>query len=203
MKLSSLTLGLAAALFLAVCATPSFAESFYLNASTPATGSELDINPLTVSAGTITFSGEIDDQIDPDMIASGASGNNFDVHHYSLPNGSTASLSWDFDAYWVSFIYGGNGAGITITAFDEFGNIVDTFTEPNTYGSSAGPMMFDGGSTPRIRRLEWFDTGGNSFAALDNITISLTPNPEPGTLGLMALAAIGVAVVRRRRRKQS
>lgn len=203
MKLSSLTLGFAAALFLAVCATPSFAESFYLTASSPATGSELDINPLAVSAGTITFTGEIDDQIDPDMIDSGAMGNNFDVIPSDQPGGSTASLSWDFDAYWVSFIYGGNGAGITITAYDGSNNVIDTFTEPNTYDSGAGPMTFSSGLIPRIRRLEWSDTGGNSFAALDNIEISLNPNPEPGTLGLMALAALGLTIVRRRRRKQA
>ena len=204
MKLSSLTLGFAAALFLAVCATPSFAESFYLDADSPGTGGNLDVSPLVVSAGTIMFNGDIDNQIDTQMVGAGGSGNNFDVFPYDTPLvGSTASMSWDFDAYFVRFIYGGNGGGIEVIAYDEFHNIVDTFTDFDTRGPNYSPVMLESGPFPRIRSIEWRDTGGNSFAGLDNIRISTSPNPEPGTLGLMALAAAGIVVVRRRKRKNS
>jgi hypothetical protein len=167
----------------------------FLDADTPATGSDLDSGPLVTPYGTITFAGEIRDKDgDPEFDAAGASGDVFDIL-----DGTGAQLLFDFDVASFTFIYGGNAGVMDITAFDAANNIVDSFFQASTEaGQPAGPEMLSGVG---IRRVFWQDPGF-SFSAIDNVTIvtqdPVGEIPEPASMALFALGAVGLAGLRRR-----
>jgi len=165
-----------------------------LDADSPATGSLLGTQPLVTLFGTITFDGEIRDRdSDPEFNAAGALGDVFNIQFLS----QTAELSFDFNVQSLTFIYGGNSGSILVEARDEFGAVVDSFFQADTYGGQpAGPVTLSGLG---IRSLYWEDTVfGMTFAALDNITIS--PIPAPGAI---LLGSIGVGVVSWLRRRRT
>lgn len=173
------------------------AATFVLDADTVATGSTLDTTPLVNSYGTISFSGFIENSGDVDMTAAGASGNNFDIQSSSA---APVVMNFSFDVSSISFLYGGNGGGIFVNALDAAGAVIDSFTQASTSnGQPAGPVTLFG---PGIRALSWNDTqGGWSFAALDNInvTVSAVPLPAGAVLLGSGLALMGGAARRRKR----
>src|SRR4051812_30897867 len=69
------------------------AASVFLDADSPATGSNLANAPLVTPLGNITFVGEIRDRdSDPEFNAAGALGNVFDI----VNSASTATMSFGF-----------------------------------------------------------------------------------------------------------
>lgn len=138
--------------------------TIFLDADTPATGSNLDAESLATLFGNITFAGEIVlNHNDPDMVAIGSLGAVFDVY-------GSAEISFDFDVASVSFIYGGNRGGFNIEARDINGEVMDSFFQADTGdGEPAGPITLTG---PNIRSLYWQDPEG-SFAPIDNVTITI------------------------------
>ncbi|MEO0608920.1 MAG: hypothetical protein AAFR76_04005 [Planctomycetota bacterium] len=178
--------GIGAAAILA--ASLSHGQSFFLDGDSPGTGSLLGTTPLVTAFGTVSFAGEFrDDPSDPDLIAAGASGNVFDIDNST----SMASFSFDFDVQSFEFIFGGNDGVFEIRAFDIGGNLVDSFTQPDTdAGAFAGPVTLSGAG---IRTVTWEDPGF-SFAPIDNVTVTI---PAPATAAL--IGAAGLAASRRRR----
>ena len=140
-------------------------DTIYLDADTPATGSNLDIAPLMTGFGAIRFNGEIVSFTDPDLTAAGSSGSVFDI-----VSPGNCELMFNFDVTSVTFLYGGNAGSINVQARDGFGGVVDSFFQASTStGEPAGPVTLAGNG---IRSLYWSDTGG-SFAALDHIMIQV------------------------------
>lgn len=139
-------------------------STIFLDADTPATGSNLDTEPLVTAFGSITFAGEIvSNYHDPDMVAVGSLGAVFDVF-------GSAELFFDFDVFSVSFIYGGNVGGFNIEARCINEEVIDSFSQTDTSdGEPAGPITLTG---PNIRSLYWQDPRG-SFAPIDNITAKI------------------------------
>lgn len=187
----ALMLLVVAAAFLS--APPAHAVTIFLDADTPATGSNLDVLPLVTAAGTITFGnpGEIENFTDPEFTAAGASGN-----HFNIDDAAGALMMFDFDVLSISLIYGGNGGVFDIEARDFGGAVVDSFFQASTGpGESAGPITLNG---PGIRSIFWVDPGFN-FSAIDNVSIEAQV-PEPSTLALLGLALGAVGFGARRRR---
>jgi hypothetical protein len=162
----------------------------FLDADTPTSGS---IMPLVTPYGNITFNGELfavsTTPVDSEFIAAGASGNVFNI--IGPPGNQTAELFFGFDVDSIEFIYGGNAGNIKIEARDIGGNVVDFFEQTSTFvGQPAGPTTLSGSG---IRSLYWTDTWQNmDYAALDNITVTVSVIPAPGTI---VLAGIGVSFV--------
>ncbi|MDT8303079.1 MAG: hypothetical protein RQ760_16490 [Sedimentisphaerales bacterium] len=188
-------------------ATPSFA-ALTLNLD----GSELAVGTYSGTAGTIStslwgsnniiFVGEIYNPSigDIDLKNAGSTGNTFDV----VNTGTTprkASLTFDFETKYavtdITFIYGGNGFSIEIQALDSSNNVLDSLSASTTNGASAGPVTLYAGFGNSIKTLTWWDPDDLSFAALDNISLTVIPAP-----GAILLGSIGVGFVgwlRRRR----
>lgn len=191
---AKLTICIAVILCLTFTANLSAGPTIFLDADTPATGSNLDTTPLTTPYGDITFVGEFKSgSSDTEFTAAGAGGNTFNIIE---PGSLTAELFFDFDVISLEFIYGGNIGDIKIEARDEYGVVVDDFYQASTYGGQpAGPITLSGSG---IRSLYWTDTQSSiGYAALDNITLTVIPSP-----GAVVLAGIGVSFVgwlRRRR----
>lgn len=171
----------------------------YLDADTPATGSDLDSSPLVTPFGTITFSGEIVTSSDPETTAAGSSGNAFDGIGGSP---AEASLNFDFDVCSFQFVYGGNGGNFTIEAQDISSSVINSFTQADTGdGQPAGPIILLANNT---RELYWFDTAGG-YAILDNIEITpCGPSAPVPTLSpiaiislILAMGIFGFGVLRR------
>ncbi|MFK7887148.1 MAG: hypothetical protein AB8G16_09825 [Gammaproteobacteria bacterium] len=174
------------AVTLSLCITTgAWGGTLTLDGDTLATGSNLGVEPLITTFGTITFAGELrDDPSDPDFIAAGASGNIFDIDNST----STASLSFDFDVLSVSFIYGGNSGLFDIVALDINNNVIDSFFQGSTAdGEPAGPVTLSGVA---IRSIVWTDPGF-SFAPIDNVVISAVPVPAAVWLFVSALGLLG------------
>ncbi|MDX1379655.1 MAG: hypothetical protein R3233_00975, partial [Xanthomonadales bacterium] len=173
----------------------------FLDADTPATGSNLVSEPLVTAFGTITFTGEFTTFTDPEFTAAGASGNNFD--HTGSPD--EAVLSFSFPVCSITFIYGGNGGDIFVEARGAGGLVQDSFFQADTDGGQpAGPETLSG---PSIRQLAWFETAG-AFAPLDNIEVepcvgfgdaAPVPADAPWALVLLMLAMLGTGAVLVRR----
>ena len=161
-----LHLPLAIALATLVCVAVIDAQ-IYLDADTPATGSDILMTPLVTAYGTISFVGELfSPASDPDFIAAGASGAVFDVSG----SPSTATMTFGFDVSAITFVYGGNGGSIRLEARNSSSGVVDTFFQPDTgTGQPAGPITLSGSG---IRSLWWTDPSG-SYAAIDNVTIDV------------------------------
>jgi hypothetical protein len=144
-----------------------------LDADSVATGSTLDTTPLVTSLGTISATGtvEIRATADPDLALAGSGGNVMDT----LAPAAGATMKFDFDVNALTFVYGGNGGEITVTARDAANNIVDQFFQADTgNGLPAGPQTLAGKG---IRSLTWKDPSGN-FAPLDNIKILGIAGPQ-------------------------
>ena len=150
----------------------------YLDADTPATGSDLDIAPLVTPHGTITFTGEIRAIADNDMVPAGAAGDGFDIADQPI---STAMLEFDFDVMSVTFLYGGNIGVCDVEARDVGGLVLDTFQANTGHGEPVGPAAVSGIG---IRSLVWIDPY-NNYLSLDNILISPqgTTGVEPRSWG--------------------
>ena len=136
-----------------------------LDADTPATGSQLDMQPLATPWGTVSWTGEIRDSVtDPDMPPAGAVGDGFDIDNST----STAELQFNFDVASFTFIYGGNIGVCDIVARNSSGGIVDSFFQESTDdGWPVGPETLSGTG---IRSVLWQDPG-NGYLVLDNIHI--------------------------------
>ena len=186
-------------------AAPSFAAmTLDLNADSLTTGTYSSTSPLIIPTpfGNVEFVGQIYDSTgnDAEFIAAGASGKVFDVGDYTI--GKTASLTFDFDPKYevrdVTFIYGGNVAKITVLAMDSSATVLDSLVNaPTDNGDPAGPVTLYAGFGNSIAKLQWVDTDGLKFAALDNIALEVIPAP-----GAILLGSIGVGFVgwlRRRR----
>jgi hypothetical protein len=158
------------------------AQTILLDADTPATGSDLDVQSLVTPYGNITFSGEIRDKdSDLDFDAAGALGDVFDIDE-----SEQALLTFAFDVQSISFIYGGNIGVFDVEARDINGVALDSFFQASTdFAQPAGPITLSGDG---IRSLFWRDPG-NAFAAIDNVTIEVIP--EPGTCALLSAAIAG------------
>ncbi len=196
-SLTKLTICTAVILSLAFTANLSASPTIFLDADTPATGSNLDTTLLTTSYGDITFDGEIQiisgDYNDVEFIAAGASGNAFNILDPGSTGSQTAELFFDFDVVSIEFIYGGNWGEINIEARDGLGDMLDFYYQDSTFtGEDAGPITLYGSG---IRSLYWEDTvvfAGTpmDYAGLDNITITVIPSPSA-----VVLAGIGVSLV--------
>ncbi len=162
-----------------------------LDADTPATGSLLGSTPLLTPYGAITFVGQIRDRDnDPEFNAAGAAGNVFDIDDFS----STATLNFGFDVTSLTFIYGGNIGVFDVRARDINGVTVASFYQPDTgAGQPAGPITL---SAAGIRSLFWQDPI-MSFAAIDNLTLTVVPEPSALTFAVPVAAALLIS----RRRK--
>ena len=161
----------------------SNAAGFLLNADTPVTGSRLDTNPLITPFGTVTFVGEFQPaNSDPEFIAAGAGGNAFDIN-----NTSTAKLTFSFDVASITFIYGGNNGVIDVRARNINGDTIASFFQADTYsGQPAGPITLSGVG---IRSLFWTDPG-QGFAPLDNLQVTVVPEPSTSLLGLFVFISM-------------
>jgi hypothetical protein len=189
--LTKLTVCTAVILSLALTTNLSAVPTIYLDADTPATGSDLGTTPLVTPYGNITFVGEIVSGVfDSEFDAAGADGNTFDILGPSDTPSQAAELFFDFDVVSIEFIYGGNDGSIYIEAQDDLGNMLVSFSQADTTsGQPAGPETLSGSG---IRSLYWEDTvNGMTYASLDNITLT-TYIPAPGAL---VLAGIGVSFV--------
>jgi|GEM_PF-4942827 len=186
----------------------SNAGIIYLDADTPATGSDLFHTPLVTTYGTITFGGERNyNTYDEEFLAAGSSGANFDIDlHYYAYNPkyddyyeyTYATLDFDFDVSSFTFIFGGNKGAFRIYARDEDGNTLDSYSQRSTYvGEFAGPWTLTGEG---IRQIEWRDYRTWSYAPIDNITIvASTHIPEPSSLAFFLLG-VGYLGIRRLRK---
>ena len=202
MKKKLIVFCLAVGLSLALAA-PSFAAmTLNLNADSLTDGTYSSGSPLIISTpfGNVEFVGQIYNSTggDTDFIAAGASGKVFDVGDFSS---QTASLTFDFAPRYevrdITFIYGGNVARINVLALDSSATVLDSLNAPTGLGDPAGPVTLNAGFGNSIAKLEWVDTDGLLFAALDNITLTVIPAP-----GAILLGSIGVGFVgwlRRRR----
>ena len=211
-SLTKFTFCTAVIVSLAFTANVSVLPTIFLDADTPATGSNLVSTPLVTSYGTITFVGEIvniDASYPPstastrydyyDFTGAGAAGNAFDIQ---APAPEQAEMSFDFDVYSVSFIYGGKAGEITVHAEDEYGVAIETFHKDSTFPDGgvidyAGRVTLTSKPGRAIRSLYWEDTWVDpiinqpmEFAALDNIVVTIIPSPSA-----FVLAGIGVSFV--------
>ena len=183
--------------FLILVGGQTHAMVITLDADTAATGANLASSPLVTAAGEIGFTGRIHPSpgSDPDFIAVGASGNNFNIGGTS-GSATPGVLSFEFDVFSLDFIFGGNGGSAYFEARDIGGYVVDSFTQESTEnGQFAGPLTLAGAG---IRSLVWYDSPGWNFLGIDNLTIT-TEVPEPGTMMLMLLGLMGLSVARFRR----
>lgn len=77
-----------------------------------------------------------------------------------------------------------------ITAYDQFDNALGSFA-----GSGFGSNKI---VAPDIKYLVFHDDGG--FVSISNLSYDMVPSvPEPGTLALVGLGAVGLGFIRRRR----
>ncbi len=174
------------------------AATLTLDADSAATGANLQTTPLVTALGTISFDGEVRSTSDPELAAAGSVGNVFDIFDSAT---GPVTLSFDFDVSSITFIYGGNVGGITVSALDALGGVIDTFTQADTnFGQPAGPETLMGTG---IRALQWNDTESGRFAALDNISIStdVAPVPVPAALPLLGGGLLALFGFKRRQRK--
>ena len=170
----------------------SYGQSVFLDFETPNTGSNLGSMPLGTSSGSITFNGEFRtlDGNDPEFVSVGGFGNVLDID-----DSSTAALLFGFDASSLTFIYGGNSGVFDVEALDANNQVVDSFFQASTdAGQPAGPLTLSGAG---IRSLVWTDPGSN-FAAIDNIAITISTVPEPGSVIVVGIALLGLALKRTR-----
>jgi hypothetical protein len=169
-------------------ATSLAANSIYLDADSPETGSLLKTTPLVTPYGTISFIGDVKDfnsfTDDPELIAAGSSGNVFNIcMTCNYPEDemyyAQAMLTFNFDIYSATFIYGGQSGYFNIEARDISGTVVDSFYQADTYyGQPAGPITLSGNG---IRSLYWEEIEGGAYSAIDNVTLEIAPSvvPEP------------------------
>lgn len=165
------------------------AEMITLDFDSPETGSGLLDSPLVIPEGTITAR-----NVDAFTTVMG-SGNSLE---YREPNPGFATLEFDFDVRRIRFIYTGNVTGVfNATVRDAQENIVDSFFNPDTSGQLIwGPITLTGNG---IRKFEFADApDGALLAAVDNVEISLVP--EPANLQLFVLGIVGLAGSLRRQR---
>ncbi len=207
-SLTKLTICTAVILSLAFTANSFAVPSFILNADTLSTSNYPASSPLVIgtSYGNVTFVGEIKSgSTDDEFNTAGASGGTFNILGLGYDPARTAVLSFPFDVVSIEFIYGGNVGNILIEARDEYGNVVGggfgSFSQADTFiNQPAGPVTLSGSG---IRSLYWTETyitpGGTpmSYAALDNIKITVIPSPSA-----VMLAGIGVSFVFGLRRRK-
>jgi hypothetical protein len=186
---------LSVAISLAAWTSTGAAPTVFLDADTPATGSNLGSQPLVTSLGTITFIGELRDKDgDPEFDAAGALGNVFDIGNAN----SSATMTFNFDVQSITFIYGGNFGVFDIVARNINGVTVDSFFQASTdSGQPAGPHTLSGAA---IRSIFWQDPT-NAFAPIDNVTIEGVPEPTSVLLVAIGLFGPSLCVPRRTKRR--
>jgi hypothetical protein len=165
------------------------AELITLDFDTPETGSGILDAPLIIPAGSITAR-----NVDSFTTVMGT-GNALE---YREPVDGFATLEFDFDVRRITLIYTGNVTGVfNAIVRDAKDNIVDSFFNPDTGGQLIwGPITLSGNG---IRKFEFADApDGALLAAVDNVEISLVP--EPANWQLSVWGIVGLAGIMSRRR---
>jgi len=119
---------------------------------------------------------------------------------------TTAGFLFDFDHLVDAFAFnfGATNANWTLSAFDQNGNLIESYAVPLTDGSNAGE--FFGIQASGIATITLTHSGGD-WVLLDNFTFSeqsVAAVPEPSSLAIFGICACvaGVGSARRRRREK-
>jgi len=176
---------------LALAGLVSSAHAFVLDFETTETGGAFNSgNVLTTPLGSITLDNR-GSSCSPRVLA----GNELvNTNVLCLTDGGTFDLlNFDFNVDSISgdTEYRGGGS-VLIEALDALGNVIDSF-------SSASPVAFFSFDPAEwIRALRISDPSMN-FTGLDNLNIAAASSvPEPGSLVLLGVAFVGLAVSRRK-----
>lgn len=165
-----------------------------------ATGASVDVGgPLTVTAGKVSGTGTVTDSLTlvGGTIEPGNSPGTLTIDGtLTLDGGATLVLelvdTGDFDILNVTGDVTLTSAGITVDTSGLTANVGDSFTFLTSGGALAGTFTNPASFTSGIYE---FDLSYTASSAL----LTVTAVPEPSSLALLGVAAVG-AVVRRRRR---
>ncbi len=119
--------------------------------------------------------------------------------------GSSYAVDFDWKASHPtlqSMVFSVIGASGNLITMSVSGNGADPFDANGPFTHYTATFVADSTTTS----LSFFDTSANSYAAnevLDNVSVELTPVPEPGTVALLALGLISLVSLEILRRKKN
>ncbi len=153
----------------------------------------------SLNVNNVTFNGNQDLRIS-DIYAG-----NYNTSGYYLDNGSDgfSSITFDFtvevDAF--GFNWGASDYSWTLSAYDNSGTLLETYTMPITSSSNNGD--FYGISASAISYAELKLTSNSDWVMIDNFTTAgNAPVPEPATMLLFGTGLVGLVGMRRRKNKK-
>lgn len=113
--------------------------------------------------------------------------------------GQTAGLRIDFNGILDAFAFNWGASDVpwTLTAFDAFGNILESMTTPVTHASNAGDYI--GFAHAGMAYITLTASSAGDWIFLDNFTFATQQVPEPGSLAVLGLGLAGLAGLRRRK----